>query len=126
MMYDEFIKGTGCRDNDHNREVFNGLEKLYMSLNVTKEQIYEAGKKLVDNSKTEKELALEKEISDKKAALRFEITEHEVTALDYEKFALTSDADEAKRYWKSRAKDERERARQAKAELRTLNHWFSC
>ena len=125
MMYDEFVKGTGCKDNEHNREVFKGLEAIYMATNLTKEQIYEAGKKLVDNSKTEKELAFEKEINEKKTALRYEITQHEVNALDYEKFSLTSEADEAKKYWKSRAKDERELARQAKVELRTLNQWFS-
>ena len=51
MMYDEFVKGTGCRNNEHNRAVFEALEKIYMDRNdLSKEVIYQVGKLLVDNS----------------------------------------------------------------------------
>ena len=59
MMYCEFVAGTGCKDTPHNYKVFEDLEVMYMNSDLSKEQIYEYGKKLVDNSKTEKELAFE-------------------------------------------------------------------
>lgn len=62
MMYSEFAEAVGCRDNDHNHKVFRDLEIMYMNSDMSKAEIYEYGKKLVDNSKTEKELALEAEI----------------------------------------------------------------
>lgn len=62
MLYSEFIEGTQCRDNDFNHKVYKNLEILYMSSDLTKEEIYEYGKKLVDNSKTAEEIAFEEEI----------------------------------------------------------------
>ena len=56
MMYSEFVQGTGCKDNEKNYEVFKNLEVMYMNSDMTKEQIYEYGKKLVDNSKSPEEL----------------------------------------------------------------------
>lgn len=64
MMYSEFIQGTGCRENEHNYEVFKNLEVMYNNTDMTKAQIYEYGKKLVDNSKTDEELRLEKQIKE--------------------------------------------------------------
>lgn len=64
MMYSEFIQGTGCKDNEHNFEVFQNLEVMYMNSDMSKEEIYEYGKKLVDNSKSEAELRLEAEIKE--------------------------------------------------------------
>ena len=64
MMYSEFLKGTGCRENENNYKVFERLEILYMNSDMTKEEIYEYGKKLVDNSKTELEVAKEKAVKD--------------------------------------------------------------
>ena len=52
MLYDEFIQGTGCRDNKDNYKVYKDLEILYMNSDLTKEQIYEYGKKLVNNELT--------------------------------------------------------------------------
>ena len=62
MLYQEFIEGTGCRENDHNYQVYKELEIIYMSTDCSKQHIYDMGKKLVDNSKTEKELEIEAEI----------------------------------------------------------------
>ena len=64
MLYNEFIQGTGCRATEKNYKVYKELEIIYMNTDCTKEHIYEMGKKLVDNSKTEKELELERQIKD--------------------------------------------------------------
>lgn len=63
MLYDEFIKGTGCKENDHNYKVYKDLEIMYMNSDMSKAQIYEYGKKLVDNSKSEKEIEIENDIN---------------------------------------------------------------
>lgn len=55
MLYDEFIAGTGCRDNADNFKVYKDLEIMYMNSEMTKEEIYEYGKKLVNNGLTEKQ-----------------------------------------------------------------------
>ena len=62
MLFSEFVEGTGCRETDHNYKVYKELEIIYMNTDCTKEHIYEMGKKLVDNSKTEEELELEAKI----------------------------------------------------------------
>lgn len=73
MMYSEFIQGTGCKENDHNYKVFKNLEIMYMNSDMSKAEIYEYGKKLVDNSKSEAELKLEAEIKERIAGLKAEI-----------------------------------------------------
>ena len=62
MMYSEFAEAVGCRDNDHNHKVFRDLEIMYMNSDMSKAEIYEYGKKLVDNSKSEAELKVEAEV----------------------------------------------------------------
>jgi hypothetical protein len=62
MLYSEFIEGTGCKDSEHNYKVYKDLEIMYMNSDMTKAEIYEYGKKLVDNSKSEEQLKLEAEI----------------------------------------------------------------
>lgn len=57
MLFDEFIAGTGCRDTAKNYKVYRDLEILYMNSDLSKEQIYEYGKKLVDNSLTDAQVA---------------------------------------------------------------------
>lgn len=64
MMYSEFVAGTGCKDNEKNYKVFQNLEVMYMNTDMSKSEIYEYGKKLVDNSKSEAEIKLEKEINE--------------------------------------------------------------
>ena len=73
MLYSEFVAGTGCRETDKNYQVYKELELIYMNTDCTKEHIYEMGKKLVDNGKTEKELQLEKEITEKIERLKEDI-----------------------------------------------------
>lgn len=79
MMYNEFVEGTGCRDNEFNYKVFKNLEIMYMNSNMSKAEIYEYGKKLVDNSKSEEELLLESEIKQ-------EIEEHKAEIERYKEY----------------------------------------
>lgn len=72
MLYGEFIEGTGCRDNEHNFKVYKDLEIMYMNSDMSKAEIYEYGKKLVDNSKSEEALAFEAELKAKMAKLKEE------------------------------------------------------
>ena len=53
MLYGEFLQGTGCRDNANNYKVYKDLEILYMNSDLSKEEIYEYGKKLVNNDLSE-------------------------------------------------------------------------
>lgn len=80
MMYCEFVEGTGCKDNEYNRKVFDNLEAMYMNTNMSKSEIYEYGKKLVDNSKSEAELKLEAEVKAEIEMLKNEIVlrKHEI------------------------------------------------
>ena len=70
MLYDEFIQGTGCRDNADNFKVYKDLEILYMNSDLTKEAIYEYGKKLVNNGLTEKQKAWNADIDGQIADLK--------------------------------------------------------
>jgi hypothetical protein len=70
MLYDEFVAGTGCRESDYNYQIYKELEIIYMNTDCTKEHIYEMGKKLVDNSKTEAEIEFENKINAEIADLK--------------------------------------------------------
>lgn len=96
MLYDEFLVGTGCKDNATNYAVYKDLEILYMNSNKTKEEIYEYGKKLVDNSLTQQQIEFNEGIDRDIADIRRDIQDNK---------------DEASRlaedyiYWKTRAPD---------------------
>lgn len=63
MLYSEFVEGTGCKNNEYNYQIYKRLELMYMADDsISKSEIYEYGKKLVDNSKSEQEIAFEQEI----------------------------------------------------------------
>ena len=64
MLFCEFQEGTGCKDNEYNHKVYEELEIIYMNTDCTKEHIYDMGKKLVDNSKTEEQIRFENEIKE--------------------------------------------------------------
>ena len=74
MLYDEFIQGTGCKDTAYNYKVYKDLEILYMnSDHLTKADIYEYGKKLVDNSLTESQIEWNKDIDRQIAELQKQV-----------------------------------------------------
>lgn len=62
MLYDEFLAGTGCRDNSDNYKVYKDLEILYMNSELSKQEIYEYGKKLVNNALTAQQVAWNEDI----------------------------------------------------------------
>lgn len=92
MLFSEFVEGTGCKESEHNYEVYKELELIYMNTDCTKEHIYEMGRKLVDNSKSEKELEIERKIKE-------EIEEHKSEIARYKGYA--SDDKEAMSYWQN-------------------------
>lgn len=96
MLYNEFIQGTGCRDTEKNYKVYKELEIIYMNTDCTKEHIYEMGKKLVDNSKSEKELKLERQINEEIEFHKSEIERYK-RVLSYDKEML--------RIWKEDGND---------------------
>lgn len=93
MLYNEFIEGTGCVDNKHNFEVYKNLEAMYMNTEMSKQEIYEYGKKLVDNSKSESELKVEAEVNAK-------IEEHKAEIAKYKEWIEQNE--EMLSYWKER------------------------
>ncbi len=97
MLYSEFIEGTGCKANAHNHQVYTELEIIYMNTDCTKEHIYEMGKKLVDNSKSEKELELE-------ARVNAEIEEHKAEIARFKDYI--EDNEFRARYWKEQGDKE--------------------
>lgn len=119
MMYNEFIKGTGCKDNEYNRRVYKNLGILYMNSDMTKEEIYEYGKKLVDNSKTEAEIALEKEIKASIALLEKDAKAYSEMAERNKQFAEDGDSI-WKKYYKDEARRYANRAKECKDKIRLL------
>ena len=91
MLYNEFIEGTGCKDNEKNYKVYKDLEIMYMNSDMSKADIYEYGKRLVDNSKSEKELQLE-------AQIKGEIAEHKAEIAKYKEWIGQNE--ELAGYWK--------------------------
>ena len=91
MLYNEFIEGTGCKDNDYNYKVYKDLEIMYMNSNMSKSEIYEYGKKLVDNSKSEAQLKLEAEVKE-------QIEEHKEEIAKYKEWIEQNE--ELIKYWK--------------------------
>ena len=120
MLYDEFLTGTGCRDNAKNFEVYKDLEILYMNSDISKEKIYEYGKKLVDNSLSEEQVEwnknIDKQIAELKEALGYwkdDITRYE------ENLEVEYDA-EWKAYWKRELKYAKGQAKSIRWNIRQL------
>lgn len=124
MLYSEFITGTGCKDNEHNYQVYRNLEIMYMNSEMTKAQIYEYGKKLVDNSKSEKQIQIENEIRSEIESLKSDIEYYRREYDRYSEYAKTEPRssiyykvyrDDAKRY-----KDEIRKLKNKIAMLKSL------
>lgn len=124
MLFSEFMEGTGCKNNDHNRDVYKALESIYMDRDdITKETIYKAGKLLVDNSPSEEEIRTRNQIIDQYNELVEDAKNWEDQATSAKYYAMLyreSDfdysriqAEDAKRY-KGYARQAREDARRYK------------
>lgn len=49
MLFSEFVEGTGCKSTNYNFKVYKDLEIMYNNSELTREKIYEYGRKLVNN-----------------------------------------------------------------------------
>lgn len=122
MMYSEFVKATGCKQTENNYKVFCNLEVMYMNTDLSKEEIYEYGRKLVDNSKTPEEVALEEEI---KADIEFaknEAKRYTDTAKMYDEWAKEEINEHWKKDWKHQAKLYRDWAKAERNKIKELKY----
>ena len=117
MLYSEFIENTGCKENDHNYKVYRDLEVLYMNSDISKAEIYEYGKKLVDNSKTAEEIEFENGIKAQIAELKETYKE---CMEDYRRYIGWWREDKTDRDWKNWAEEKKSRAKRIKAEINGL------
>jgi len=103
MLFDEFREGTGCKDNEYNYKIYKRLELMYMADDtITKAEIYEYGKKLVDNSKSEAELEAERKINQEIAEIKEQIEEYKKDVERNEYYAgIETDAGWKKSYKES-------------------------
>lgn len=121
MLYSEFAEGTGCRDNEYNHEIYRRLELMYMADDsISKQDIYEYGKKLVDNSKTPEELELEKSIKCEIEGYKLQIAQLQKDIEIY-KNALQYESDPYyKRTWKDTIRSLKSDIWKAKYQIKAL------
>ena len=101
MLYSEFVEGTGCRQSEYNYNVYKSLEALYMSNdNLTKADIYEAGKKLVDNTPSKETQELKAQIEKEIEEAQENITYYNARINVYTSFISISQPAEVKEYKK--------------------------
>lgn len=78
MLYSEFVSGTKCKETEENYNIYKYLEILYMNSDISKDKIYEFGKKLVNNDLTEEEkehnARIQAEIDDLKEQIKLSKT----------------------------------------------------
>ena len=124
MLYNEFIEGTGCKDNAHNYQVYKELEIIYMNTDCSKAHIYDMGKKLVDNSKSPEQIEFENKINAEIQKHKDRIAEvKEWLEADQESLKYWTRYDDkemikhcknAIRYWKQEIKENRTRINELK------------
>lgn len=117
MLFSEFVQGTGCKENEKNYKVYKDLEVMYMNSDMSKAEIYEYGKKLVDNSKSEEQLKLEAEIKEEIETCKRQIELYKKD-IEWKKTCIEAWADDKEwvknlkaeiRYYKTQIKTQRNR-----------------
>ena len=119
-MYSEFVAGTGCKENDHNYKVFKNLEVMYMNSDMSKAEIYEYGKKLVDNSKSEEEIRLENEIKNEIAQIKSDVEWLKSQKVRYEEYIASEENGFYKSLWKSDLANIKKELKRANGRIRLL------
>lgn len=121
MLYSEFIEGTGCRVNPHNYEVYKKLECLYMNWDgdITKQEIYEMGKKLVDNGLTEEQKQHNREIDEKVAEYKREIEWRKDEVDRYTSYVEITSGEERK-VWRKHLRESKNYLSQAREMVRVM------
>jgi hypothetical protein len=122
MMYSEFVAGTGCKDNEHNYKIYKDLEIMYMNSDISKQEVYEYGKKLVDNSKSEEQLKLEAEIKAEIKELKEQLKDATEKARRYEEWHKEEKKATGVKetFWKSEAEWQRDLARKTRNKIAEL------
>lgn len=121
MLYSEFVQGTGCRENDHNFQIYKRLEMIYMNDDTcTKEDIYNYGKKLVDNTPSAEELAQIQGWKEEIADLEKQIQEAKKDAARYHLWMLEADTKEDARTWKDAEKTMKDHAKYLRGRVADL------
>lgn len=120
MLYSEFVAGTGCKENSHNYKVYRDLEVMYMNSDISKEEIYEYGKKLVDNRKSKAELDAEAEVKAAIDQYKEDINYHKDNIVRYKLFADISADKTEERMWKDYIKEERKIIKNHRARIAEL------
>ena len=90
MLYSEFVENTGCKENEHNYKIYKDLEVMYMNSDISKAEIYEYGKKLVDNSKSPEQIKLEEELNAEITLKQNDIRQYKMDAAWYKSCGNTS------------------------------------
>lgn len=117
MLYSEFIEGTGCRENDHNYQVYKNLEIMYMNSQMSKQEIYEYGKKLVDNSKSPEQIKFEEEIQAQISLLQDQLKSLRADIKRYDEYYQ---ADKTDKFWKDQRDWSKKCAQMARRQISEL------
>lgn len=121
MLYNEFLQGTGCKNTPYNFGVFSALNSLYMENDqMTKADVYEAGKRLVDNSKTPEEIKQEDEIKALIASYKGAREEAKDRHARYSAYVDIETNPEWLKTWKQARKQAREDVREFTAKIKAL------
>lgn len=119
MLYSEFVEGTGCRDNEHNFNVYKRLEIVYMNDDsMSKEEVYEWGKKLINNDLTEKQKEMNRLLEEEIEFYKNQYESYRSQVATYKEYAKTSVLSEDRKYWNGQAKWYADMAAEAKVEIK--------
>lgn len=84
MLYNEFLEGTGCRDNTHNYDVYKRVEQIYNNdNNMTHEEAYKIAAMWLDNSLSEEDKNHNEEVKAEIEQLKNEIAAHKANLVYY-------------------------------------------
>lgn len=118
MLYSEFVENTGCRENDYNYTVYKRLELAYMNDDTfSKQEVYEWGKRLVNNDLTPEQKALNEEIRQAISVLNDDLTQAKYYLDRYKEYARTSYTREDRRYWNEQVRTQQEYIARIKADI---------
>ena len=130
MMFEEFQRGTGCKDNKHNREIYRKVESLYYTAEaMTKEEAYKIATPYLNNEPSEEEKRLWEEVRLQEAGLQWDVMHYSNEAERYTNWSkdpeqLNEAVGWTPKYYRDEAKRYREIARTAKAKASALRRWF--
>lgn len=121
MLYNEFVENTGCKENDHNYKLYKRLEIIYMNDDsITKAEIYEMGKKLMDNSKSEEQIRLENEITCEIECYKEDIARHKTEINQYKALVAEETDKWFIRNWKGSIKYHRDEIKRLQNKINAL------